>query len=62
MHPGTRFPASVNVTFPATFTTAVAVMEIPFAIGSGKDSETEIGIAELFVIVRFQIDAISFPA
>ena len=51
-HPGMRFPEIAKVTFPATETIAVTVVDAPLVNWAETVRATEIGTLELFVIVR----------
>ena len=61
-HPGIRFPAIVKVTFPATETETVIVVEVPLVRESAAVRVTVIGEEELLVMERVVITAISLPA
>ena len=60
--PGILFPEIVKVTFPATETEAVIVVDDPFASWSATVRVTEMGEAELLEMERVVMAAISLPA
>jgi hypothetical protein len=61
-HPGILLPAREKVTRPATERAALIETDVPLEIDVGTVKVTVIAAAELLVIVREDIAAISLPA
>jgi hypothetical protein len=59
---GIRLPPMVNVTRPATETSALIETNVPLEIEVGTVKVTLIAAVELLVMVRVDIAASSFPA
>jgi hypothetical protein len=59
---GIRLPPMVNVTRPATETSALIEINVPLEREVGTVKVTLIAAVELFVMVRVDIAASSFPA